>query len=157
MKSVQTLGLIILGVSLSSCVPYVENNRRLQNPSDPSSAQSTMADEKQQEIEKKRELLRKKKALADKVNNGEIDSQSELDEPRKKPLVEGNTTENEVKPKPAPVPAKKHPTAVGVPGKTGFVYSPFNGKVVDVRDMASGTLVADPSYPATEKKHFRIP
>jgi hypothetical protein len=47
--------------------------------------------------------------------------------------------------------------AVQVPGKPGFVFSPFNNKVVDVRNIASGTLVADPQYPASEKKHFRVP
>jgi outer membrane murein-binding lipoprotein Lpp len=156
-KSVQTLGLIILGVSLSSCVPYDESGRNQRNSSNSESSESTTLDQKQQETEKKREQLRKKKALADKTNNGEIDNQSESNEPKKKRVVDGSTVENEVKPKPAPTPQKKYPTAVAVPGKLGFVHSPFNNKVIDVRDMASGTLVADPSYPAADKKHFRVP
>jgi hypothetical protein len=44
-----------------------------------------------------------------------------------------------------------------VPGKEGFVFSPYNNKVVDVRDIPSGTLVQDPTYPAAEKKYFRVP
>lgn len=44
-----------------------------------------------------------------------------------------------------------------VPGKEGFVFSPYNNKVVDVRDIPSGTLVQDPTYPASEKKYFRVP
>ena len=44
-----------------------------------------------------------------------------------------------------------------VPGKPGFVLSSFNGKIVDVRDIPSGTLVADPTYPPSERKYFRVP
>jgi hypothetical protein len=44
-----------------------------------------------------------------------------------------------------------------VPGKEGFVFSPYNNKVVDVRDIPSGTLVQDPTYPAADKKYFRVP
>jgi hypothetical protein len=44
-----------------------------------------------------------------------------------------------------------------VPGKPGFVFSPFNNKVIDVKGIPSGRLVADPTYPASEKKHFRVP
>ena len=44
-----------------------------------------------------------------------------------------------------------------VPGKEGFVFSPYNNKVIDVRDIPSGTLVQDPTYPASEKKYFRVP
>jgi hypothetical protein len=47
--------------------------------------------------------------------------------------------------------------ATKVPGKEGFVFSPYNNKVVDVKDLPSGTLVADPTYPASEKKYFRVP
>jgi hypothetical protein len=44
-----------------------------------------------------------------------------------------------------------------VPGKPGFVLSPFNSKIIDVRDIPSGTLVADPTYPPSERKYFRVP
>jgi hypothetical protein len=49
------------------------------------------------------------------------------------------------------------PVATAAPGKSGFVFSPYNNNVVDVRDIPSGTLVADPHYPASEKKYFRVP
>lgn len=49
------------------------------------------------------------------------------------------------------------PIAVPVPGKQGFVFSPYNSRIVDVRGIPSGTLVADPNYPASEKKRFRTP
>jgi hypothetical protein len=44
-----------------------------------------------------------------------------------------------------------------VPGKPGFVFSPFNNKLIDVQGIPSGRLVADPQYPASEKKYFRVP
>ncbi len=47
--------------------------------------------------------------------------------------------------------------AKAVPGKEGFVFSPFNNKLVDVRNIPPGTLVADPTYPVSEKKFFRVP
>jgi hypothetical protein len=50
-----------------------------------------------------------------------------------------------------------HPTASQVPGKAGFVFSPFNNKVIDVAGLPSGTLVADPTYPLEENKRFRVP
>lgn len=47
--------------------------------------------------------------------------------------------------------------ARGVPGKPGFVFSPHSNQIIDVNGMKPGTLVADPTFPASEKKHFRIP
>lgn len=59
-------------------------------------------------------------------------------------------------PTPAPVP-KSYPTAMAVPGKTGRVLSPYNNREIDVEGIASGKLVADPTYPASEKKYFYVP
>jgi hypothetical protein len=56
-----------------------------------------------------------------------------------------------------PKPKPEFPVAEAVQGKSGFVFSPFNNKVVDVRDIPAGTLVADPTYPIAEKKYFRVP
>ncbi len=49
------------------------------------------------------------------------------------------------------------PEAKSVPGKAGFVFSPYNNRVIDVTGMSPGMMVADPTYPAAEKKYFRIP
>ncbi|MEM1085387.1 MAG: hypothetical protein AAGI48_14840 [Verrucomicrobiota bacterium] len=49
------------------------------------------------------------------------------------------------------------PVARRVPGRDGFVFSPFNNKMINVKGFASGTMVADPTYPASEKKYFRVP
>jgi hypothetical protein len=56
-----------------------------------------------------------------------------------------------------PKPKPEMPVAEAVQGKPGFVFSPFNNKVVDVRDIPAGTLVADPTYPISEKKYFHVP
>jgi hypothetical protein len=58
---------------------------------------------------------------------------------------------------PAPEGPSTAPIAKAVPGQPGFVFSPFNNKIVDLRGITSGTLVADPQFPASEKKHFRAP
>lgn len=39
---------------------------------------------------------------------------------------------------------KNHPVASPIPGKPGYVFSPYTNRVVDVRDIPSGTLVMDP-------------
>lgn len=49
------------------------------------------------------------------------------------------------------------PVAQGVPGKPGFAFSPYNNQIIDLRGMPPGSLVADPTFPASEKKHFRVP
>lgn len=60
-------------------------------------------------------------------------------------------------PKPEPPPKESVPVARPVPGRPGFVFSPFNNKLIDVQGIQSGRLVADPQYPASEKKYFRVP
>jgi len=60
-------------------------------------------------------------------------------------------------PKPPQPLAAGIPVAKAVPGKPGFVFSPFNNQLINVKDLKSGTLVADPRYPPAEKKYFRVP
>jgi len=50
-----------------------------------------------------------------------------------------------------------YPTAEPVPGNPGFVFSPYNRKLIDVRGLPSGALVRDPHFPANENKIFRAP
>ena len=52
---------------------------------------------------------------------------------------------------------KKPPVAEPVSGQPGMVISPYNGKHIDVKGIAPGTLVADPTYPMEQKKYFRVP
>ncbi|MEO5913896.1 MAG: hypothetical protein ABIS50_06660 [Luteolibacter sp.] len=77
------------------------------------------------------------------------------------PDAETADANQRTRPLPKPPDAKHakpvNPTAVAVEGRPGFVMSPFNDKVIDVRDIPPGTLVADPTYPPEEKKYFRTP
>ena len=55
-----------------------------------------------------------------------------------------------------------YPVATRVPGKENCVLSPYNSKLIrtlndDDTPIPSGSLVRDPSYPASEKKFFRVP
>ena len=55
-------------------------------------------------------------------------------------------------------PAKEaYPVAQALPGKPGFVLSPYNNKIIDVRDLPSGTLVSDPTQPPENRAYFRVP
>lgn len=48
------------------------------------------------------------------------------------------------------------PVAKVVPGRAGYVYSPYTQNMVNVEGLASGLLVRDPNDP--EKSHlFRTP
>lgn len=149
------LGALLCGVIISSCVPYDEYGRRIQPKKKPD--RSTVTDPKQQEIDAKREEMRKK----------EEQRRKELGLPPEDGTSSGtgptsstgdfNPNNGTVDPPKQTTPPKNHPVAAAVPGKPGFVFSPFNNKVVDVRGISSGTLVADPQYPAADKKHFRVP
>lgn len=55
------------------------------------------------------------------------------------------------------IPTAAPPVAQAVPGQPGFVFSPFNNKIVDVTGIPSGTLIADPHFPSEQKKYFRAP
>ena len=52
---------------------------------------------------------------------------------------------------------KKPPVAEPVADKPGYVKSPYSGAIIDVRGIPAGRIVADPMFPASEKKHFRTP
>ncbi|BCX50253.1 hypothetical protein HAHE_41610 [Haloferula helveola] len=49
------------------------------------------------------------------------------------------------------------PVAERVPDKPGFVISPYNGKWIDVTGVPAGELMADPHFPAEDKKYFKVP
>jgi hypothetical protein len=85
-------------------------------------------------------------------------------QPPGRPVPPPPQPEPEPKPEPEPQPAPApqptpgpRPTAIAVPGKPGFVFSPYNNKVIDVQGFRSGALVADPTYPMSERKFFRVP
>jgi hypothetical protein len=72
--------------------------------------------------------------------------------PSATPRVPRNTTAEKPKPSPSPAPRTaagpptQYPTAKVVPGKPGYVFSPYdpNGGYVDVNGFTSGSKVKDP-------------
>ena len=89
-----------------------------------------------------------------------VEPPSRGDRPEPKPEP-GPVPAPDLKPEPGPLevkpPAGPRPVAIPVPGKDGFVFSPYNNKVIDVKGFAPGALVADPTYPMSERKFFRVP
>jgi len=139
-----TTGFIALGcVLMASCYPYNENQ---QKPGKKPAPDQTVTSAEQQKIKEDRDKLKKKEELAKK---DEI-------KPTAEPSTNPTTGEASTTPKPAQE-KRDYSVANKVPGKEGFVFSPYNNKVVDVRDIPSGTLVQDPTYPAADKKYFRVP
>ncbi len=139
---------VALGCALlASCYPYNENPQKKQSNQPP---KKTLTAEEQQKVKEQRELA-KKEAKTNKEE--ELKTTPEANSgngptPSTSPGIES--------PKPA-VEKREYSYANKVPGKDGFVFSPYNNKVVDVRDIPSGTLVQDPTYPAADKKYFRVP
>ena len=135
-----------LCVALASCYPYEDYNQRkkaTRAPQKPTAEQQAKL--KEEELRKQQEEQLKQ---TQQTATGEMTGQPTvppMDPPQ-------NTT-----PPPTDTRRTDYPFANKVPGKDGFVFSPYNNKVVDVRDIPSGTLVQDPTYPASEKKYFRVP
>ena len=144
-----TASVLIGGFLFVSCVPYPENQGSGRRPggNDPNAKVLTP-----EELEaKKKDELKKKEEAENKKKQDELAKLNNPDNP------DGNSS-GDTQPKPGPKPPKKDwPFANAVPGKEGFVFSPYNNKMVDVRDIPSGTLVQDPTYPAAEQKRFRVP
>lgn len=133
-----------LCVLLASCYPYQENQQQ-KKPTQPTkelTAEEAKLKE-QEELKKKQEEALKQTQ----TNPGDANQTTPPDNSTQQP-----TTTPPVEPK-----RNDYAFANKVPGKEGFVFSPYNNKVVDVRDIPSGTLVQDPTYPASEKKYFRVP
>jgi hypothetical protein len=139
---------MILVVS-TSCTPYVEPPPPA--PADPAARKRTP--EEEEKIRKEREAMKKKD---EESNTPDKDQKSEGGQER---TAENDTGEDEGSATPKPPAEKKSviPVARPVPGKPGFVFSPFNNKLIDVKGHPSGVLVQDPHYPSSEKKHFRVP
>jgi hypothetical protein len=135
----------IVCMSLASCYPYNENKSNKK----PTKGHETTAPTPDQLKLKEQEEAKKK--AADELK-------------AKEQAATANTTEKTGPVTPPSTPTKSsepkrndYAVANKVPSKEGFVFSPYNNKVVDVRDIPSGTLVQDPTYPASEKKYFRVP
>ncbi len=132
---------------LASCYPYNENAQKKRGTKPP---EKTLTAAEQQKVKEQRELA-KKEAKANKEEDVKTNPETKSEAGTTPPKNPGTET-----PKPA-AEKRDYSYANKVPGKDGFVFSPYNNKVVDVRDIPSGTLVQDPTYPAADKKYFRVP
>ncbi len=152
MKLRHTIGFAALvSLMLASCYPVKEKPNASRDPKQIDKTAPVLTPEQQkakeaEELKKKEEALKKEEELK-----------------KEKELISGQT----------PEPGTSNPTGPGkkeetkktadyqfgskVPGKEGFVLSPYNNKLVDVRGFPSGQLVQDPTFPASEKKYFRVP
>lgn len=124
-----------------SCFP-IPRERPKQNTTQETTA--TLTSDEQQKIEEQRELMRQR----------ELEKQNQLTNPEPLPTEQ---TQNTIVEPPVIKSSTDYPFGTPVPGKEGFVFSPYNNKLLDVRGIASGTLVQDTTYPPTEKKYFRVP
>lgn len=146
----------LLCVLMASCYPVDENGNRKKATRKPQQTATEEAKKKEEEARKKaeEEMKKKKEEAEKKAAEGAPDGGPTTGATG----TEGGTTPGDNTTTP-PVEPKRtdYAFATKVPGKEGFVFSPYNNKVVDVRDIPSGTLVQDPTYPASEKKYFRVP
>jgi hypothetical protein len=129
---------------LASCQPFNESATKKQAAKPgPTAAVSP----EQQKLQKQLDDLKAKEAAKKK----------ELEAATNPPPT--GTTPPPVDPPKPPTETKPTDYAVAnkVPGKEGFVFSPYNNKVVDVRDIPKGTLVQDPTYTGAGKGYFRVP
>ena len=139
MKTKLLLSLPLVGCfAFVSCYPVHEGPRK---PSKPN-GDETVTSEDQQNLQEQRDRMK------------ERDEQKLEEDTAEMKKLDADTTTTTPKED-----TKKgdYAFATPVPGKEGFVFSPYNNKLVDVRDIPSGTLVQDPTYPVAEKKYFRVP
>lgn len=141
-----TVTSALIAVLATSCTPWPEPGRRQaqrgQKPSE------TLSSEEQQRLQLQRELKQKEDELKQKQQQLPTNPEQPTNPDQINPTTDtpARTTTK-----------KEYPSANPVPGKPGFVFSPYNNKLVDVNGIPSGQLVQDPTYPPAEKKYFRVP
>ena len=144
-----SLVLTLVCAFFVSCSPYDERPKKkpIRKP-----AQSSVTSPAQQNLQQQRdELKTKQEAQVTQAPTEQIPTNI---------APPGNSTQPAPTITPPSAPEVKRPEykfANKVPGKDGFVFSPYNNKVVDVRDIPSGTLVQDPTYTGDGKGYFRVP
>ncbi len=134
-------------VLFASCVPYDETKDKKKPTQNP--PQKTVTSPEQQKIQAQRDALKEKQDATKPEDTKPTTTE---------PAAGGTATQtNSTTTAPAPEKRPEYKFANKVPGKDGFVFSPYNNKVVDVRDIPSGTLVQDPTYTGEGKGYFRVP
>ena len=134
-----------------SCYPYPENTPKHRHKPNPEVVSKEDAEKaKADELKKKEEEAKAKlKEEEEKNKEKEGDKIKEREDTGGGNRIVDPPVERHDKP--------TYEVAKKAPGKDGFVLSPYNNKLIDVRGIASGTLVRDPTYPPSEKKYFRVP
>ncbi len=140
--------VLVSAILAPSCIPYVEEPpvpgpdvaRNAPGPND----QNRELTPAERQAEREREQREEDRREAG-DESGSRDTTPEIKERAEDPEP------------PAPDPQPRTRVARAVPGKPGFVFSPFNNKIIDVKGIPSGTLVQDPTYPTSDKKYFRVP
>jgi outer membrane biosynthesis protein TonB len=131
-------------VFLASCYPYNENQRRKQTTKP---AEKSLTSAEQQKLKEQRDKL---KAEEEKKATDTLVEKNPESTGTGPTTTDTNKTGGDEK-------RTDYAFANKVPGKEGFVFSPYNNKIVDVRDIPSGTLVQDPTYTGAGKGYFRVP
>lgn len=140
MKTKFLLSLPLVGCfAFVSCYPIPDGPR---GPGKPN-ADETVSSQDQQKIQDQRDRMKESAEKKEENASDEMKKTEDTSTTMSKPKEDTKKGD--------------YAFATAVPGKEGFVFSPYNNKLVDVRDIPSGTLVQDPTYPAAEKKYFRVP
>ena len=133
----------------ASCYPVNENPEPKPAAKQPDKTAATAEAEKLKEEEAAKKKDKEKSDVAQEKPTEKPDATTEpgtSDKPK-------SSTESK---------GKSYPVAIRAPGRENCVLSPYNNKLVSTLDdnnkpLPTGTLVQDPSYPASEKKFFRVP
>ena len=142
----------IVSLSLVSCYPYDESQQKKKATK---TAEKTTAGIDPVKAKEKEELKKKQ--------DEELKKKEELAKTTPAEAAVGTAPAPSEAPKPNVEPKRpEYPVASKVPGKEGYVFSPYNNKIISVRDeqdrlIPSGTLVQDPTFPPADKKYFRVP
>ncbi len=153
---------------LASCYPVDESAANNKKPiAKQPVTNKTITSPEQQKIQDKRDAMKAAEKAKRKKELKESNEDTREDLPSKetstndstesKPSEGGDVTKpketKEIKEPKRP----SYPVASKIPGKEGYVFSPYNNKQIDVRDMPSGQLVQDPTYTGNGKGYFRVP
>lgn len=138
-------------VLLGACHPYPEKHPTGRKPN-PGATKPVI-------VKTEADLLKEKDKLAKEnaKKAAEELKKAEAEKAKNKPTNIGESEKTEPEIKPEPPKRAEYEVAKKAPGKEGFVLSPYNKKLIDVRGFKSGDLVRDPTYDPAEKKYFRVP
>lgn len=170
MKLRSLSGIALAAIALlASCRPYDERAHQRKVTRKPPMTAEQLAKAQEEEARKKAEEEAKKQQV---TQTGGVTQPGGVAPTNPTPGADttsatpsqGGAT-NPTPPTPPQPPVEKrpdYPVAKKVLGREGFVYSPYNNKIISVRDeqdrlLPSGTLVADPTFDESEKKYFRVP